>query len=246
MRLENSEKEARAMKVSADALRRYLAEELSAAGLTEEKIHDILGRVFPERHEPLRKRAKLVLAEKLPDSIVEEYRRELWLRAEERKLLRRERELTMKTIYVGGVRILGFVRQGEEATLWDLRKTERKRAPSTRRLIAQKLPRVRVRTVDVRMVIVARPNEDEKVLTFPARSSGVTLTPDLLRERPSVAMLRVYRKDGEVEECEVDIRDWKDLVKSIPPFCLRCLRVEISADGERWFDAYEILPRKER
>jgi hypothetical protein len=233
------------MKVSADALRRYLAEELREAGLTDEKISDILNKVLPEKREPSRKRAKLVLVEKLPQEVAERYRRELELRAAERELLRRERELTMRTIYIGGTRILGFVRQGEEATLWDLRRTVRARTPQTRRFLAQKIPKVRVRTVDVRCIIVAKPNQEEVGLTFPARQSGVRLTPDLLRERPSVAFLRVHRKDGEVEECEVDICDWKDIVKSIPPFCLRCLRVEISTDGERWFDAYEILPRKE-
>jgi hypothetical protein len=159
--------------------------------------------------------------------------------------MRQERTLEMRSIFIGGTRILGWVRQGDEGTLWDLRRTVRVRAPSTRRLIAQKLPRVRVRTVDVRMVIVARPNEDERVLTFPARSSGVTLTPDLLKERPRTVMIRVHHRNG-MEECEVDIEDWRDLVRSIPSFCRRCIRVEVSADGERWFDAYEILPRKER
>jgi hypothetical protein len=100
-----------------------------------------------------------------------------------------------------------------------------------------------VRTVDVRMVIVTRPNQDEIVLTFPSRSSGVTLTPDLLRERPRTVLIRVHHRHG-TEECEVEIDDWRDLVRSIPPFCRRCLRVEISTDGERWFDAYEILPKR--
>jgi hypothetical protein len=218
---------------------------LREAGLTEEKVWEILNKVLPERREPLRKRARLVRAEKLPNEVAERYRRELELRAEERKLLRQERTLEMRSIFIGGTRILGWVRQGDEGTLWDLRRTVRARTPQTRRLIAQKLPRVRVRTVDIRMVIVARPNQDEMVLTFPARSSGVTLTPDLLRERPRTVMIRVHHRNG-MEECEVDIEDWRDLVKSIPSFCRRCIRVEVSADGERWFDAYEILPRKER
>jgi hypothetical protein len=232
------------MKVSADALRRYLAEELREAGLAEDRIYAILEKVLPEKREPRRKRARLVLVEKLPEDVVQEYRRELELRAAERKLLRRERELVMKTIYVGGTRILGWVRQGDEGTLWDLRRTVKARTPQTRRLIAQKLPRVRVRTVDVRMVIVTKPNQDEKVLTFPRRSSGVTLTPDLLRERPSVVLLRVHHRNGEIEECEVDFENWRDLVKAIPSFCRRCIRVEVSTDGERWFDAFEILPSR--
>jgi hypothetical protein len=235
-----------ATKVPTELARKYLAEELREVGLTEEKIWEILNKVLPEKHEPHRKRARLVLVQKLPDEVVQEYRRELWLRAAERKLLRRERELTMRTIFIGGTRILGFVRQGDEATLWDLRKTEKKRAPSTRRFIAQKLPPVRVRTVDVRCIIVAKPNQDEIVLTFPSRSSGVTLTPDLLRERPSVVLLRVYHRNGEIEECEVDFENWRDIVRSIPPFCMKCLKVEISVDGKRWFNAVEILPRKER
>ena len=227
-------------KVPTELARKYLAEELREAGLTEEKIWEILNKVLPEKHEPSRKRAKLVLVQKLPDEVVEEYRRELELRAAERELLRRERELTMRTIFIGGTRILGFVRQGDEGTLWDLRKTERKRAPSTRRFIAQKLPPIRVRTVDVRCIIVAKPNQDEMVLTFPARSSGVTLTPDLLKERPRTVMIRVYHRGG-TEECEIDIEDWRDVVRSIPSFCRRCIRVEVSTDGERWFDAFEIL-----
>jgi hypothetical protein len=233
-----------ATKVPTELARKYLAEELREVGLTEEKIWEILNKVLPEKHEPSRKRAKLVLVQKLPDEVVEEYRRELELRAAERKLLRRERELTMRTIFVGGMRILGFVRQGDEATLWDLRKTEKKRAPSTRRFIAQKLPPIRVRTVDVRCIIVAKPNQDEIVLTFPSRSSGVTLTPDLLKERPSTAIIRVTSRDGRVEECEVEIENWRDLVRSIPSFCRRCIRVEVSTDGERWFDAFEILPSR--
>jgi hypothetical protein len=170
-----------ATKVPTEVLRRYLAEELEAIGLTDEKILAILGKVLPARSEPTRRRAKLVLSQKLPDETVEQFRRELALRAAERKLLRRERELTMRTIFVGGTRILGWVRQGEEGTLWDLRRTVKARTPQTRRFLAQKLPKIRVRTVDVRMVIVTRPNQDEIVLTFPSRSSGVTLTPDLLR-----------------------------------------------------------------
>jgi hypothetical protein len=231
------------MKVPTEVLRRYLAEELREAGLTDERILDILNKVLPEKREPSRKRARLVLVEKLPQEVVEKYRKELELRAAERKLLRRERELTMRTIFVGGTRILGWVRQGEEGTLWDLRRTVKARTPQTRRFIAQKLPKIRVRTVDVRMVIVTRPNQDEIVLTFPSRSSGVTLTPDLLRERPRTVLIRVHHRHG-TEECEVEIDDWRDLVRSIPPFCRRCLRVEISTDGERWFDAYEILPKR--
>jgi hypothetical protein len=231
------------MKVSADALRRYLAEELREAGLTDERILGILNKVLPEKREPSRKRARLVLVEKLPQEVVEKYRKELELRAAERKLLRRERELTMRTIFVGGTRILGWVRQGEEGTLWDLRRTVKVRTPQTRRFIAQKLPPIRVRTVDVRCIIVAKPNQEGIVLTFPSRSSGVTLTPDLLKERPRTVLIRVHHRHG-TEECEVEIDDWRDLVRSIPSFCRRCIRVEISTDGERWFDAYEILPER--
>jgi hypothetical protein len=182
-----------------------------------------------------------VLVEKLPDEIVQEFRREMWLRSEERRLLRQERELEMRTIFVGGTRILGFVRQGEEAVLWDLRKTERKQTPQTRRLIAQKLPPVRVRTVEVRCIIVAKPNQEEVVLTFPPRrQSGVALTPDMLRKSPDTVMIRVHHRDG-MEECEVGVEDWREIVKSIPSFCRRCLqKVEVSVDGQRWFDAYEI------
>jgi len=234
------------MKVSADALRRYLAEELSAAGLTEEKIHDILGRVFPEKPLPSRKRAKLVRHEFVDAETLDQFRREQILRMAEREFNRSDGNFAMDVRFVGGTKTIAVVRSGDEVTVWDLRKTVVRRRPSTKRMLAQRLPSVRVRSYEVKSVVVSRP-EGTMVLAFPSqRMSGVTLTPDLLRERPSVAMLRVYRKDGEVEECEVDIRDWKDLVKSIPPFCLRCLRVEISADGERWFDAYEILPRKER
>jgi len=232
-------------KVPAELLRKHLAEELKMAGLTDDRIFEILSNVFPEKRESRRKRAKLVLAEKLPEEIVEAYRRELSLRAAERRLMRQERLLEMRSIFVGGTRILGWVRQGEEGTLWDLRRTVKARTPQTRRFLAQKLPKIRVRTVDVRMVIVARPNQDEMVLTFPVRSLGVRLTPDLLRERPSVVLLRVHHRNG-IEECEIDIEDWRDVVRSIPSFCRRCLRVEISTDGERWFDAFEILPRKER
>ena len=232
-------------KVPAELLRKHLAEELKMAGLTDDRIFEILSNVFPEKRESRRKRAKLVLAEKLPEEIVEAYRRELSLRAAERRLMRQERLLEMRSIFVGGTRILGWVRQGEEGTLWDLRRTVKARTPQTRRFLAQKLPKIRVRTVDVRMVIVARPNQDEMVLTFPVRSSGVRLTPDLLRERPSVVLLRVHHRNG-IEECEIDIEDWRDVVRSIPSFCRRCLRVEISTDGERWFDAFEILPLKER
>ena len=231
-------------KVPTELVRKYLAEELRELGLTDDRIFGILNKVLPERHEPHRKRARLVLVEKLPDEVVQEYRRELWLRSEERRLMRQERALEMRSIFVGGTRILGWVRQGDEGTLWDLRKTEKKRAPSTRRLIAQKLPPIRVRTVDVRCIIVAKPNQDEMVLTFPRRSSGVTLTPDLLRERPSVVLLRVHHRNGEIEECEVDFENWRDLVKAIPSFCRRCIRIEISTDGERWFDAFEILPSR--
>ena len=231
-------------KVPTELERKYLAEELRKAGLSEDRIWEILNKVLPEKHEPHRKRARLVLVEKLPDEVVQEYRRELELRAAERKLLRRERELTMRTIFIGGTRILGWIRQGDEGTLWDLRKTERKRAPSTRRFIAQKLPPIRVRTVDVRCIIVAKPNQDEMVLTFPARQSGVTLTPDLLRERPDTAIIRVTARDGRVEECEVDIENWRDLVRAIPSFCRRCLKVQISTDGERWLDAFSILPSR--
>jgi hypothetical protein len=229
------------MKVPTEVLRRYLAEELREAGLTDERILDILNKVLPEKREPSRKRARLVLVEKLPQEVVEKYRKELELRAAERKLLRRERELTMRTIFVGGTRILGWVRQGEEGTLWDLRRTVKVRTPQTRRFLAQKLPKIRVRTVDVRMVIVTRPNQDEIVLTFPPRrQSGVALTPDMLRKSPDTVMIRVHHRDG-MEECEVGVEDWREIVKSIPSFCRRCLqKVEVSVDGQRWFDAYEI------
>jgi len=234
------------MKVSADALRRYLAEELREAGLAEDRIYAILEKVLPERRESRRKRARLVLAEKLPEDVVQEYRRELELRAAERKLLRREREFEQKVWFVGGTRVIATIRQGEEVTIWNLRKTVAKMRPRTNRHIFQKIPPVRVRAYEVERVVVAKPNQEEVVLTFPARSSGVTLTPDLLRARPDTAIIRVTARDGRVEECEVDIENWRDIVKSIPSFCLRCIRVEISTDGKRWLNAVEILPRKER
>jgi len=230
-------------KVPTDALRRYLAEELREAGLSEDRIFEIL-KVLPEKRESVRKRAKLVFSEKLPEEVVRQFRHELWLRAEERRLIRQERTLEMRTIFVGGTRILGWVRQGDEATLWDLRRSVKARTPQTRRFLAQKLPRIRVRTVDVRCIIVAKPNQEEVGLTFPARSSGVRITPDLLKERPDTAIIRVTARDGRVEECEVDIENWRDLVRAIPSFCRRCLKVQISTDGERWFDAFSILPSR--
>jgi hypothetical protein len=242
--IRNLRKEARAMKVSADALRRYLAEELEAIGLSDEKILAILGKLFPERREPTRRRAKLVLSQKLPDETVAQFRRELELRAAERKLLRREREFSHLVWFVGGTKVVATVRQGEEVTIWNLRKTVARRRPRTNRLIFQRIPSVRVRTYEIERVVIGSPNRDEMVLTFPSRaSSGVRLTPDLLKERPRTAMIRVYHRSG-LEECEVDIEDWRDVVRSIPSFCRRCIRVEISTDGERWFDAYEILPER--
>jgi hypothetical protein len=231
-----------ATKAPTELLRKHLAEELRLAGLSDENIFAILGRVFPERREPTRRRARLVLSQKLPDEMVEQFRRELELRAAERKLLRREHEFSHRVWFVGGTKVIAMV-QGEEVTIWNLRKTFARRRPRTNRFIFQKIPSVRVRTYEIERIVIGKPNQEEIVLSFPRRASGVTLTPDMLRKRPDAVMIRVHHRGG-MEECEVDIEDWREMIKSIPSFCRRCLRVEVSTDGERWFDAYEILPRK--
>jgi hypothetical protein len=226
-----------------DLLRKHLAEELARCGISDERLSEILGRVFPEKPLPSRKRAKLVRHEFVDAETLERFRREQILRMAEREFNRSDGNFAMDVRFVGGTRTIAVVRSGDEVTVWDLRKTVVRRRPSTKRMLAQRLPSVRVRSYEVKSVVVSRP-EGTMVLAFPSqRMSGVTLTPDLLRERPSVAFLRVHHRNG-MEECEVDFENWRDLVKSIPSFCRRCIRVEVSADGERWFDAFSILPSR--
>jgi hypothetical protein len=230
------------MKVPTELLREAIREELLRAGVAESQIEEILGRAFPQKPLPSRKRAKLVRSETLDSATLDQFRREQIVRMAEREFNRSDGNFAIDVRFIGGTRTLAVVRSGDEVTVWDLRKTVVRRRPSTKKMIAQRLPSVRVRSYEVQRVVVSRP-EGAMVLTFPSRSSGVRLTPDILKERSAKVYLR-WRSDGRWFEVEVPSDEWKQLVATVPCFRRKRKKMQISADRNRWFGVNELLLRR--
>jgi len=164
------------------------------------------------------------------------------LRMAERTFNRQNRPLSMTVLFVSPSRTVTVVRQGEEVTVWDLRPTTGRSRPSTKRLIAQNLPSVRVRSYEVLRVVVSRP-EGASVLSFPGRSSGVRLTPDLLKSRPSTVYLR-WRSDGRWFQITLPADEWKQVIQTATCFRKKRKKLEVSVDGQEWFKVENILMRR--
>ena len=219
----------------------FLREALLSRGLSEDAVAEVLATV-QARSRGRRPRAVLVRAERMSQDQLEEIRRERMLRMAERVFNRQNRPLDVAVLQVSPSRTISVVRQGEEVTVWDLRPTTGRRRPSTKRLIAQNLPAVRVRSYEVLRVVVSRP-EGASVLAFPSgRSSGVRLTPDMLQSRPERVYLR-WMSDGRWFQIELPADEWKQVLQTVTCFRKKRKKMEVSADGSTWFRVADLIRR---
>jgi len=219
---------------------RFLREALLARGLSEELVDEVLATV-KARSQGRRRRAVLVRSERMSQEQLEEIRREQMLRMAERTFNRQNRPLSMTVLFVSPSRTVTVVRQGEEVSIWDLRPTVVRRRPQTKRLLAQNLPAVKVRSYEVRQIVVSRP-DGASVLAFPSGRSGVRLTPDMLRSQPQWVYLR-WMSGGRWFQIELPADEWKQVLQTVTCFRKKRKKMEVSADGITWFRVADLIRR---
>jgi len=145
--------------------------------------------------------------------------------------------LSLRSVAISGTMSVVEVRTGETVTMWILRETTKKRKPRTKRILAQNLPPVKVRSLDVERIIVSSPQHLVTVpLRLPGRSGRISLPaserkailnpPDMwwIRIKGGSAKLAIA---GDVTE----VREWLKRIREKYPLGRR---LEISADEERW------------
>ncbi|MEZ8220807.1 hypothetical protein GG496_000974 [Candidatus Fervidibacteria bacterium JGI MDM2 JNZ-1-D12] len=164
--------------------------------------------------------------------ISEEFRRQQILRASA-KLKEPAAPLQISSTLISPTRSIVVLRRGEEITIWQLRLGVAKRAPKISRMIAQKLPSQKVRTVFVEKVIVSTPTRTD-VLLPPLRQRGVPLPEAERRSLNSPREWYLRFEDGVhvsvIEGSPLEVRERLKRIQSLPI----AKRLFISSDLEHW------------
>jgi len=145
--------------------------------------------------------------------------------------------LSLRSSPVSATQSVVEVRTGDTVVLWLLRETRKRRKPRTKRILAQNLPPVKVRSLDVERIIVSSPSHLMTIplrlpgrsgrLSLPASERKAVLNPPSewwIRIRGGSAVLMI---SGNVTE----IREWLKKIRAKYPIGSR---LEISCDLERW------------
>lgn len=145
--------------------------------------------------------------------------------------------LSLRSAAISGTMSVVEVRTGETVTMWILRETTKKRKPRTKRILAQNLPPVKVRELDVERIIVSSPQHLVTIpLRLPGRSGRISLPASerkAVLNPPSEWWLRIQNGSatlmiaGEVTE----IREWLKRIRERYPLGKR---LEISHDQKHW------------
>jgi len=172
--------------------------------------------------------------------------------AEERRILeaiRKAKEepaslLSLRSAPISPSKSVVEVRTGDTVVLWLVRETTKRRKPRTKRILAQNLPPVRVRTVEVERIVVSSPQHLMTIpLRLPGRSGRISLPASerkAVLNPPTEWQLRLQGGSAVLFVAADDIKEFREWIKRIRDKYPIGKRLEISCDGEKWTPLTEL------
>jgi len=233
------------MKVSAEVL----AEVLKARGLSDSEIAEILAtaQVTAKTSQSRRSRAKLVKSEKLDEATMEQFRQQLLLREWEKRVRSRlQVDFQATGVQISPSRSIVVFRQDGIVTMAEIRHSIGRQSPYNRRFIAQKLKQVKAEKVELVRLVISEPDKTT-VLTPVGSQKGVVL-PERERRWLMTALDEVVTVRCGKWQAKLPKLEWQQILKSwkcrYPLIERQWNRLEVSADGERWFRVSQLISTK--
>jgi hypothetical protein len=229
------------MRVQAEVL----AKVLKAKGLSDSEIAEILAtaQVTAKTSQSRRSRAKLVRSEKLDEATMEQFRQQLLLREWERRVRSHPRIFGVDSVQISSNQSVVVFRQGDAVIEVTLRHGTGRSAPYNRRFIAQKLPTIRAQKIEIVRMVVSTA-EKTTVLAVVGSQRGVVL-PESERRWLMTALDETVTVRCGKWQCKLPKIEWQQILKSwkcrYPLIERQWNRLEVSADGERWFRVSQLI-----
>jgi hypothetical protein len=229
------------MKLSAEVL----AKVLKAKGLSDSEISEILAtaQVTAKTSQSRRSRAKLVRSDKLDEMTLQKFRQELMLREWERRVRSHPRVFGVDSVQISSNQSVVVFRQGDAVVEVTLRHGSGRSAPFNRKFIAQKLPTVKAQRIEVVRMVVSTA-ERTTVLTVGNSQRGVVL-PESERRWLMTALDETVTVRCGKWQAKLPKLEWQQIVKAwrckYPVIERQWEKLEVSADGERWFRVSQLI-----
>jgi hypothetical protein len=229
------------MRVQAEVLAKVLRER----GLNDSEIAEILAtaQVTAKTSQSRRSRAKLVRSEKVDEMTLQKFRQELMLREWERRVRSHPAIFGVDSVQVSSNQSVVVFRQGDTIVEVTLRHGSGRSAPFNRRFIAQKLPNIRTERLELLRIVVSN-SERTKVLVAGSTQRGVVL-PESERKWLMTALDETVTVRCGKWQAKLPKLEWQQILKSwkcrYPLIERQWNRLEVSADGERWFRVSQLI-----
>jgi len=228
------------MRVSTEALKSVL----QAKGLTDAEIDEILALASSQSRT---RRARLVAVRKMDSESLEKFRQEQMLRELERMMRKQSSvDFQVASVMLSPTRTLAAFRSDDEVIVMELWHSASYRVPYNRRLMFQRLPKVKAEKLELTKLVVSTP-QGLRVLTTGTGTRGVRITEEdrkwFIRSLNGTVLVR-YGK----WQVGLPKSDWKQILIAwrlrYPVIVQRWDGIEVSADGTRWFRVAELIPER--
>ena len=225
---------------------KILAEVLKARGLSDSEIAEVLAvaQVTAKTSQSRRSRAKLVKSGKLDEATMEQFRLQLLLREWEKSVRSRlQADFQATGVQISPSRSIVVFRQDGIVTMAEIRHSIGRQSPYNRRFIAQKLKQVKAEKVELVRLVISEPDKTT-VLTPVGSQRGVVL-PESERRWLMTALSETVQVRCGKWQCKLPKIEWQQILKSwkcrYPLIERQWNRLEVSADGERWFRVSQLI-----
>jgi len=230
------------MRVQAEVLAKVLREK----GLDDATISEILAtaQMTAKTSQSRRSRAKLVRSERLDEETMEQFRQQLLLREWEKSVRSRlQADFQATGVQISPSRSIVVFRQDGIVTMAEIRHSIGRQSPYNRRFVAQKLKQVKAEKVELVRLVVSAP--DKTIVLTPVGTQRGVVLPErerrwLMTALDETVTVRCGRWQTKLPKIE-----WQQILKSwkcrYPVIERQWNRLEVSADGERWFRVSQLI-----
>jgi len=229
------------MRVQAEVLAKVLREK----GLDDATISEILAvaQMTAKTSQSRRSRAKLVRSERLDEMTLQKFRQELLLREWERQVRGQLKIFSVDSVQISASQSVVVFRQGDTLIELTLRHGTGRSAPSNPRFIAQKLPTIKTERLELLRMVVSN-SDRTKVLVAGSTQRGVVL-PESERKWLMTALDETVTVRCGKWQAKLPKLEWQQIVKAwrckYPVIERQWEKLEVSADGERWFRVSQLI-----
>ena len=228
---------------------KILAEVLRAKGLSDSEISEVLAtmQVTAKTSQSRRSRTKLVKSEKLDEATMEQFRQQLLLREWERSVRSRlQADFQATGVQISPSRSIVVFRQNGIVTMAEIRHSIGRQSPYNRRFIAQKLKQVKAEKVELVRLVISEP--DKTTVLAPVGSQRGVVLPERERRWLMTALSETVQVRCGKWQVKLPKLEWQQILKSwrckYPVIERQWEKLEVSADGERWFRVSQLISTK--